>query len=284
MDEVLDFYSSLPFNIKSRTWLPSARDSFNNYYPRMMELVYDSKNIIDIGCGPGHLINSLNYHYQRDVFGETDKHFYGFDFNPTALNYAREVALKNNLDTKFITKDVFELQSNDFPSKVQESIFIISIGALHHTVNCIKAITNILEAANANNSRISFLIGLYHLHGRQPFLSHFSSLKSRGWQRDQLLTEFTELRGSTLDALQDESWFEDQVNHPRETQHTLEEIHPIFTKFGFHLESTSINRFKRFNKVQDLFETEINLKNIGETKLSQKIYFSGFFTCMYKNY
>ncbi len=40
-----------------------------------MELVYDSQNIIDIGSGPGHLINSLNYHYQRDVFGDTDKHF-----------------------------------------------------------------------------------------------------------------------------------------------------------------------------------------------------------------
>jgi hypothetical protein len=142
----------------------------------------------------------------------------------------------------------------------------------------------ILQAVTANKAKVSFLIGLYHLHGRAPFLSHFESLKKQGWPRDKLFAEFAELRGSTLDTLQDESWFEDQVLHPRESQHTLQEINPVFEQFGLYLHSTSINRFGRFKKPEDLFASEIQLKDIAEAKLSQRTYFSGFFTCLFKNY
>jgi SAM-dependent methyltransferase len=249
-----------------------------------MQLVYKARLILDIGCGPGHFINSLNYHYQRDVYENQDKFFTGLDFNPTAINYAREVSGKNNLDTKFVIKNVFDMQSTDFQSMAGNNILVISIGALHHTVDCIEAITKILQAVSANNTKVTFLIGLYHLHGRAPFLSHFESLKEQGWPKDKLFSEFTELRGSTLDTLQDESWFEDQVLHPRESQHTLQEINPVFEQFGLYLHSTSINRFGRFKKPEDLFASEIQLKDIAEAKLSQRTYFSGFFTCLFKNY
>ena len=283
IDPVLHFYNSLPFNIKSRTWLPSSKQSFDNYCPNIMQLVYEAQLILDIGCGPGHFINSLNYHYQLDVYENQDKLFTGLDFNPTAINYAREVSVKNSLDTKFVIKDVFDVQSTDFQNMGESNILVISIGALHHTVDCIKAIMKILSAVSANKAKVSFLIGLYHLHGRAPFLSHFESLKKQGWPRDKLLAEFAELRGHTLDALQDESWFEDQVLHPRESQHTLQEINPVFEQFGFYLHSTSINQFNRFKKTEDLFTSEILLKDIAEAKLSKRTYFSGFFTCLYKN-
>ena len=249
-----------------------------------MQLVDEAELILDIGCGPGHFINSLNYHYQRGAFECENKLFNGLDFNPAAINYAREVSLKNSLDTKFLIKDVFDIHSTDFLNIAESNILVISIGALHHTVDCIEAITTILDAICANKAKVSFLIGLYHLHGRMPFLSHFESLKKQGWPRDKLFAEFSKLRGSTLDALQDESWFEDQVLHPRESQHTLQQINPVFEQFGLYLHSTSINRFERFKKAEDLFASEILLKDIAEAKLLQRSYFSGFFTCLFKNH
>jgi hypothetical protein len=283
MDIVLDFYRNLPFNIKQRLWLPSSKQSFDNYSPKMYQHVLRSDAIIDIGCGPGHLINSLNYHFQSDNFENQSKIFHGIDFNPTAINYAENIVLANALDTKFYVKDVFHLESKDFYFKDARELFIISIGALHHTNNCIEAIVNILNQASSSNKKISFLIGLYHLHGRKPFLSHFYNLKNRGLTEDQLRFEFAKLRGVTLDSVQDESWFQDQVNHPRESQHTLSELIPIFADYGFHLDSTSIDKFQG-SKVKDLLKIELELDKLGEERLKQQKYFSGFFTCLFKTY
>jgi len=120
MDIVLDFYRNLPFNIKSRPWLPSSKESFNNYCPSLLQTAFASKSIVDIGCGPGHLINSLNYHYLRENFQGNQSKYQGIDFNPTAINYAREVAQKESLHTDFLVKDVFDLGTSDFKSGDEE--------------------------------------------------------------------------------------------------------------------------------------------------------------------
>ena len=283
MDIVLDFYKDLPFNIKSRPWLPSSKESFNNYCPSLIQTAFASKLIVDIGCGPGHLINSLNYQYLRGSSQDNQSKYQGIDFNPTAINYAREIVRKESLNTEFFVKDVFDLDATDLISEDEKELFIISIGALHHTRNCLEAITQILKSSSIGDRKISFLIGLYHLYGRKPFLSHFAKLKERGWSEAKLNQEFAELRGVSLDIVQDESWFEDQVNHPRETQHTLKEIYPIFMEFGFHLDCSSIDRFQR-SSVKDLISTEVNFEAIAEEKLMQRKYFPGFFTCLFKNY
>ena len=38
-----------------------------------------SKNILDVGCGGGWLVNNLSYHFK-------DENVLGIDYNPEALN------------------------------------------------------------------------------------------------------------------------------------------------------------------------------------------------------
>ena len=41
------------------------------------------------------------------------------------------------------------------------------------------------------------------------------------------------------------SWFRDQVLHPHETQHTLEELTDVFKSCNYKIVSTSINKFEK---------------------------------------
>ena len=73
------------------------------------------------------------------------------------------------------------------------------------------------------------------------------------------------------------SWFKDQVLHPYETQHTFEELIPIFKSVGYNIISTSINNFKKIDSFNEIVNSEKKLYNIAEEKLKIKEYFPGFF-------
>jgi hypothetical protein len=68
------------------------------------------------------------------------------------------------------------------------------------------------------------------------------------------------------------------VLHPHETQHTLAEMVEVLHANRMELVSTSINRFQRINRLEDLFEAEKSLAQRGEEALAEKRYFPGFFT------
>ena len=64
-DQVLEFYTSLPFNIYEDLGLAIENiKNFNlkNTYPFLVDDVNAEKTIIDVGCGGGWLANILAYH------------------------------------------------------------------------------------------------------------------------------------------------------------------------------------------------------------------------------
>ena len=84
-----------------------------------------------------------------------------------------------------------------------------------------------------------------------------------------------------MHSLRDEthlrSWFRDQVLHPHETLHTIEEIIQLLPELDCRLVSTSINRFKSIEDQQKLIEEEKTWHKVAEKRLYEKRYFPGFF-------
>src|SRR5262249_37367805 len=120
-------------------------------------------------------------------------------------------------------------------------------------------------------------IGLYHKYGRQPFLSHFQEMRKRGASEEAMLARYKELHSGLHDDTLLLSWFRDQVLHPHETQHTLEEMVPIIIDTGMKLLSTSINQFSAIGALDNLYTEERKQRDTAEQGLRQNKYFTGFF-------
>ena len=267
--EVLDFYKTLPFNyygsveeqVKSVTQLRPIEE----LYPPLKGLVTPCKNILEVGCGPGWLTNSIANNYKKKVLG--------LDFNPHAIERARAVAKELDLKSEFLCKNLFTFSEK---KRQKEECFdlIISLGVLHHTDNCIGAIKAICK--NLLEGKGYFFVGLYHKYGRKPFLEYFENLKKNNLPEEELLLKYKELHG-LKDEILLKSWFRDQVLHPHETLHTIEEIIYLLPDLGCRLVSTSINKFKRIEDQQELIEEEKAMHKISEQRLYEKKYFPGFF-------
>ena len=64
-------------------------------------------------------------------------------------------------------------------------------------------------------------------------MDYFKALKEENSDEDFLFKKYRELDGRHADETQAKSWVMDQVLHPYETQHTLEEIAGIFGSMVF---------------------------------------------------
>ena len=82
-------------------------------------------------------------------------------------------------------------------------------------------------------TRGTIYIGLYHTHGRKPFKLFLKNLQNQGYSEERLLEEYAKIHTNLKDDIHIKSWFRDQVLHPHETLHTLEEIIPILDSEGF---------------------------------------------------
>lgn len=269
--EVLNFYEELPFNIygdldlaaqQVKKWDPLST------YPELRKIVYENnkRKIIDIGCGGGWLVNSLSFFHNEKI------EIIGTDFNPVAIKYAEEVKKKCNLNSKFITSDLFEYRSK---SKYD---LIISLGVLHHTNNCHEAIKHICSLGK--NDSFLFL-GLYHKYGRQPFLDHFKNMQFKS--ESYKFSEYKKLHKGINDEKKLYSWFRDQVLHPHETQHTFQEISKVLHSINFSIISTSINKFEKINSQKEIIEMEKEYFEISKKKIQNSEYFPGFFIICAKN-
>jgi hypothetical protein len=77
------------------------------------------------------------------------------------------------------------------------------------------------------------------------------------------------------------SWFRDQVHHPHETQHTLEEASGWLDRLGLSLRSTSINRFAPIADRDELFALERGSEELSRRRnLDESRSFPGFFTLL----
>ena len=269
--DVLDFYKTLPFNcygsIEEQVKSVTQQGPIEKHYPPLKELVASCKNILEIGAGAGWLTNSIAYNYKLQ--GKV----LGLDFNPIAVERARSVAKNLGLQSEFLCGDLFAFSDE---KRANEDCFdlIISLGVLHHTENCIGAIKNICK--NLLKEKGYLFVGLYHKHGRKPFLKYFQDQKELNLSEEDLFNKYKELH-SLRDETHLQSWFRDQVLHPHETLHTIEEIIQLLPELNCRLVSTSINRFKNIKDQQKLIEEEKTLHKVSEKRLSEKKYFPGFF-------
>lgn len=260
------FYEELPFNmfsdVEAQTRFIQERDVIREQFPVLVPHLSFGRSVLDVGCGTGWLANNVQRRFPCRVTG--------LDFNPVAIERARETAAGANLKTRFIVSDVFEF--------VPEASFdvVLSFGALHHTRDCQAAVRHVLEKCLSAGGIA--LIGLYHHYGRAPFLNHFRDMRSRGVAEDDMLRAFIHLHTAIADdEVLARSWFRDQVLHPHETQHTLEEMSEVVSAVGGRIIACSVNGFNPIDDPQSLFAAERDLGREGEAALRAGRYYPGFF-------
>ena len=270
-DYVLNFYRNLPFNYHSDKKLLAAEIRRANplrAYPPLIEGLRLRPNLLDVGSGSGWLVNAAAFHHGCAARG--------IDFNPVVVERARETGRLLDVDVEFEVADLFTYR----PGKRFQ--LVTSIGVLHHTADCFGAIRHIGRTLVDEVGRM--FIGLYHKYGRRPFLAHFERMRRSGNSQDAMFAAFRQLyreKAKNEDETLISSWFRDQVLHPRETSHTLDEILDLLPECGFTLESTSINNFASLPIDRQLLkEQEKTFEKISEEALSKSRFFPGFFVFM----
>ncbi len=278
--EVLAFYTEMPFDYRGDAAKHAASIRTTNpidSYPVLKPLLKPKKslnpfaqrqrtNVLEVGCGAGWLSNAIAHYYSASV--------QAIDFNPVAIERAKEISRILGTNVEFDVADLF-LYQPETPAEVS-----ISLGVLHHTNDCLGAVRRMFDDFTVPGGH-SF-IGLYHAYGRKPFLDHFSSLQSKGFSEDALLEEYRNLDSRFKDETHLVSWFRDQVLHPHETQHSLKELLPVMADCGMELKATSINRFQPIDSVEALLAQEIEMEKLARERLDAGAYFPGFFVILAK--
>lgn len=261
---VLEFYKELPFNcqesVADQARAIRDRDSLAAY-PVLAPLLQQHARVLEVGSGTGWLANSIAFRYRCPVAG--------IDFNPVAIERAAAVARELGLAPDFRVEDLFLYEPQ------QPFDLVISLGVLHHTDDCRAGVARVFERFVAPNGHA--FIGLYHSHGRQPFLDYFAQMQAAGASEDEMFAHYRRIQPQLKDAVQARSWFRDQVLHPHETQHTLAEMLEVMEESGVELVATSINRFEPIKSIKRLIEQEKGYRAIAEKRLREGRYFPGFF-------
>ena len=265
---MLKFYKELPFNIfgdiQEHQKNIKSGVSLNNH-PVLTKILNKKMQVLEVGCGVGWLSAQIADRFQASVTS--------IDFNQVAIDTAQKAADSLGLNVKYEVADLFKFEPKE------KFDICISLGVLHHTNNCIAAIQRCVESYVKSGGY--FYVGLYHLYGRRPFLQHFEKLTEGGASQDDLLKEYSRLSNVKTDDTHLYSWFRDQVLHPHETQHTLQEITEVCTNLGARLVSTSINQFKDFKSESELFDQELAYEAVSHQRILESKYFPGFFTALY---
>jgi len=236
MKLVKDFYRDLPFNYSQSPSLytESIRDvnqvfeykDLDLHLRRLSKIALPTDSqVLEVGCGTGWLSNSIGYHYGINVTA--------IDFTEKALAMARTVSDRLSLRNKFIQADIFDFHPG------QTYPLVVSLGVLHHTKDCKAAFA---RAASWVSPGGHLYVGLYHKYSRLPMLKLMRS--HAYWNGEDFAYDL--FRTMSSDHTERElgmSWFRDQVLHPHETQHTIEEIYSWADQLNLKVCSTSINNY-----------------------------------------
>src|SRR5258708_179824 len=268
------FYEELPFNYSSAVSgaeLIRSRDQIKAY-PDVWRLLNSEQplTVMDVGCGTGWFANTVALYHRLPVVG--------IDLSEPALQRARETSAILGVQA-FVTFRRRNLLDTD-----HFGIFnlVNCLGVLHHTYDFRKALSCVAGLV----AEEGFLhLGLYHKYGREPFLDLFKRFrahaKARSLMEEEAFTLFREMNPVISDEQLLRSWFRDQVFHPSETLHTLEEVIGLLAVHGFELRSTSINRFQEIRDLPSLFKEEKKYYEYSiEQNVVQRNYFPGFFTVL----
>lgn len=266
--EVKKFYDLLPFNFAASTTgqLESILGSnqIESSYPDLHKFLKTSSKLrtLDLGCGVGWLSCTLAHYYGAQVTG--------VDFSETAITRAKELQKQGAFQVEFICGDLW---SFDFLNQFD---LICSVGVLHHTENARKAFAHAASFLRPSTASRIFL-GLYHDRGRAPFLNHFRRLLETAGT-DEAFLEFQKMFKQDTEMQFVKSWYLDQVCHPHETQHSAEEVQDWLNENRLTLLSTSLNGFGSDISSESLKKAESDIEIRAIERLSQKVFFPGFFT------
>jgi len=268
-EKVKNFYEEQPFNYYGSLTDAVAHIKKNpiRAYPDLQQILSSSttKSVLEFGCGTGWFTNALAYHYSNSVTA--------VDLTPAAIKRAQEIAeiLGISKDITFVESDLFDFSS------INSVDLVVSIGVLHHTHNARQAFEHIQQFV----TRKGFVFfGLYHLYGRKVFLKFFKDICDREGE-EAAFQRFKSLKLSYKNDTFLRSQFRDQVLHPHETLHTLEEVLEWLNENGFILRSTSINRFEKIKNTKDLIKLEKEYEKISFQKTHvENCFFPGFFTVL----
>jgi len=266
----LKFYEELPFNysssVEDEAEIIRNTNAIATAYPLLVPLLNKSKRVLDVGCGIGWFANTAEYYYKCQVTG--------IDFNSVVIDRAKKITKSLGTSCLFETQNIFTYNPK---SKFD---LAVSLGVLHHTDNCYEAVRKVLKDFVKPGGYA--LIGLYHKYGRKPFLDHFMNLKAKGRSEKELLKEYKRLHPMTDKTLL-ESWFRDQVLHPNETQHTLEEMLTLMREENYDLIASSLNDFHKIDNINEHLSLELKLGELGRESLKKGKYFPGFFLFLARN-
>jgi len=261
-EDVLRFYEQLPFNANKTpshaAELIAGSNGVASIYP-FEEDFFEADSVLELGCGAGWLSNSISYYYGAKVTG--------VDFNPIAIEMAKQTCDLLKMDVQFEVNDLFKVECE--PHDI-----VISNGVLHHTSDVYGGVRKCIELAKTGGK---VFIGLYHKYGRKPFLDYFEALKQQSSDEQFLFEKYLEIDDRHGDDVQAKSWFLDQVLHPYETQCTLQEVYSVFEQMGVEMIATSINGYEKITDMELLFAMEKELYNRGQMMLEAHKYYPGFF-------
>lgn len=268
-DDVRAFYRDMPFNYHA-TAADAARVLGSNpvkAYPDLDLLLEEDAvaTVLELGCGAGWAANAMALHYGKRVVA--------VDFTEPALARAAEVAaIVGTTDrVRFVCSDLFSFDT------VARFDLVVSIGALHHTKDCRAAF---VHAASFVRPGGHVFVGLYHLHGRRPFLDLFHDILATSGEA-AALAKFRAMVPEQTDETHVLSWFRDQVLHPHETQHSLCEVLDWLDACDLRLVSTSVNGYDPAIDRKALAAAEQGLEAVSKQRnLAEGRYFPGFFTLL----
>lgn len=281
------FYEELPFNVNQSpaeaARLIRAGNTVRQSYPALHSLLQRRRGqrVLDLGCGAGWFANTLAAHYGAEI--------HGVDLCDHALGFARGVCAELGVSNRvtFHQRDLFALTAASLGGAPFD--IVNSLGVLHHTHDCRAALLRVLPLVGPGG----FLhLGLYHLHGRRPFLEMFADLRSCldadrtdvEWQRLEAAA-FAQFRRLYPPTVTDEtllrSWFRDQVLHPHETQHTVREVYDWLNGADFDCVTTSLAKFEPVNDWPAVFRAEEQLAEVSYRKnVVDSTYYPGFFVVL----
>ncbi len=275
MKKVIDFYKDIPFNFTEDLdfYIDNLVDvnqvlEYSDLHDLCLKRknIYGKKlieNVIEFGCGTGWLTNTLSYTYKKDLTS--------VDFTSKAIAKAKAVSKKLNVEPSYICSDIFDYKDQNLYD------LVISLGVLHHTKNCYLAFEKITSYIKTGGY---IYIGLYHYWGRKPMLDFLKSY-TRWYGENSAFNLFKKMSRNSNNIEHSYSWFRDQVLHPHETQHTLEEVSEWLEKFDLKLKSTSINSYKSISNIsqKELFKLEREMYDYSYKKNVLDLEFTpGYFT------
>ncbi|MBL4838078.1 MAG: class I SAM-dependent methyltransferase [Kordiimonadaceae bacterium] len=218
--------------------------------------------VFEAGCGIGWLALSVEALYP-------DINLHAFDFSERALSRAHEIAQARSSAVTFQQCNLLDRASL---GAADQADAFFSIGVLHHTGNFKAAFQNCLSLLKPGGDAY---VGLYHTYRRAPFLAHFKKLSDAGKTEQQLRQEYARIDRRTTDPIRQESWFKDQVLHPHETQHTVQEVLDIAGPSYCHISNSLTG--EQLPGTDQLALIEKRQTIIGEKNLTNTVYDPGFF-------